>query len=79
VDAESAIEAWEALVAISHGAACTSQQYTCSHVLTAMGVSESRADGALRLSWCHLTDRPDLPAMVAAIGSIRRTPGKIAR
>ena len=71
VDAEDAIEAWEDLVAISHGAACTSQSYTCSHVLSAMNVAGWRQDGALRLSWCHFTDLPDLPAMVHAIEQIR--------
>jgi cysteine desulfurase len=71
VDAETAIEAWGDLVAVSHGAACTSQSYTCSHVLGAMNVPIWRQDGALRLSWCHLTDLPDLPAMVAAIERVR--------
>lgn len=71
VDAETAIEAWEDLVAVSHGAACTSQSYTCSHVLDAMNVPTWRQDGALRLSWCHLTDLPDLPAMVEAIERVR--------
>ena len=71
VDAESAIEAWEDLVAISHGAACTSQSYTCSHVLSAMNLPAWRQDGALRLSWCHLTETPDLPAMAEAIERIR--------
>ena len=67
VDAEAAIEAWRDLVAISHGAACTSQTYTCSHVLSAMALPAWRQDGALRLSWCHFTPMPDLDAMVEAI------------
>jgi cysteine desulfurase len=71
VDAETAIDAWEDLVAISHGAACTSQSYTCSHVLSAMKLPPWRQDGALRLSWCHFTDVPDLPAMVGAIERVR--------
>ena len=71
VDAEDAIEAWEDLVAVSHGAACTSQSYTCSHVLSAMNLASWRQDGALRLSWCHFSDLPDLPAMVRAIEQIR--------
>jgi cysteine desulfurase len=71
VDAETAIDAWEDLVAISHGAACTSQSYTCSHVLSAMKLPPWRQDGALRLSWCHFTDVPDLPGMVGAIERAR--------
>jgi cysteine desulfurase len=61
------MEAWHDLVAIAHGAACTSQTYTCSHVLSAMGLDQWRQDGALRLSWSHATEMPDLSAMVEAI------------
>lgn len=71
VDAETAIEAWQDLVAISQGAACTSQTYTCSHVLRAMGLPEWRKDGALRLSWCHFTEMPDVAAMVAAVRRVQ--------
>jgi cysteine desulfurase len=78
VDAESAMEAWQDLVAVSHGAACTTQARTCSHVLAAMGIDGEREEGALRLSWCHLTPLPDLHAMVAAIAGIRQTSGSIA-
>lgn len=67
VDSESAIEAWSDLVAISDGAACTSASYTCSHVLSAMGLPEEQKEGALRLSWCHFSEMPDLDAMVRAI------------
>jgi cysteine desulfurase len=71
VDAEAAIEAWRDLAAIAHGAACTAQTYTCSHVLSAMGLARWRQDGALRLSWCHLTDMPDTSLMVRAIADLR--------
>lgn len=71
IDAETAIDAWEHLVAVSHGAACTAQTYTCSHVLSAMRLPQWRQDGALRLSWCHATEVPDLPAMVEAIEHVR--------
>jgi cysteine desulfurase len=67
VDAESAMEAWSELAAISDGAACTSASYTCSHVLSAMGLPEERMAGALRFSWCHFSEMPDLTAMVDAI------------
>jgi cysteine desulfurase len=71
VDAETAIDAWRDLVAVSHGAACTSQTYTCSHVLSAMDLPSWRQDGALRLSWCHFTPIPDLSAMVEAVERAR--------
>jgi cysteine desulfurase len=77
VEAEAAIEAWEDLAAVAHGAACTSQTYTCSHVLSAMGLPEWRRDGALRLSWCHLTELPDVAGMVAAIDRVRERAGSM--
>jgi cysteine desulfurase len=67
IEAEVAIDVWSELVAISNGAACTSQTYTCSHVLHAMGVPKSQLDGALRFSWCATTPEPDWSAMVSAV------------
>jgi cysteine desulfurase len=67
VDAETAIDAWSELAAISDGAACTSASYTCSHVLSAMRLPAEQMTGALRLSWCHSSQMPDLAAMVEAI------------
>jgi cysteine desulfurase len=67
MDAESVIEAWADYVAISNGAACTSQAYTCSHVLAAMKMSEEQKAGAVRLSWWHGSELPDFKAMVDAI------------
>jgi cysteine desulfurase len=66
-DSESTMEAWSDLVSVSSGAACSSQSYTCSHVLTAMGVPAETAAGAIRFSWCHMTETPDIPAMVRSI------------
>jgi cysteine desulfurase len=79
IDADAAIEAWQDVAAVSHGAACTSQSYTCSHVLTAMGIPDAREAGALRLSWSHLTPFPDVGAMVRAIQAIRQEHGSLAR
>ena len=64
---ETLIDAWSGLAAISDGAACTSQAYTCSHVLAAMGLSPEEEAGAVRLSWCHLSEAPDLEAMTGAL------------
>lgn len=72
LEAEEVIEAWEDLAAISDGAACTSQSYTCSHVLSAMGLPADRMAGAVRLSWCHLTRPPDAAAMAAALAASLR-------
>lgn len=58
LDSEAVMVALKDAIAISNGSACTSQNYTASHVLTAMGLPADRIKGALRLSWCHLT--PDV-------------------
>jgi cysteine desulfurase len=71
LDAETVIEAWSDLVAISDGAACTAQSYTCSHVLSAMRLPAWRKDGALRLSWCAETAEPDWHEMVTALARHR--------
>jgi cysteine desulfurase len=67
VEADTVIEAWRDLVAISNGAACTSAQVTCSHVLSAMRLPAARIAGAVRLSWQHDTPLPPTTQMVAAL------------
>ena len=78
-DRETLIEAWTDLAAISDGAACTSQSYTCSHVLAAMGLSPEDEAGAVRLSWCHISEMPDLEAMTGALlaGTVSGAPRSI--
>jgi cysteine desulfurase len=66
-DSESIMSAWSELVAVSSGAACSSQSYTCSHVLAAMGISSANAAAAIRFSWCHMSEMPDTAAMVDAL------------
>lgn len=55
VDAEAAMVSLKGLAAVSNGSACTSQSYTPSHVLKAMGLTDDQVSSALRLSWSHLT------------------------
>jgi cysteine desulfurase len=59
------------IIAISNGSACTSQSLTPSHVLTAMGLPRDQVDGAVRLSWCHLTPDPDWNEVVSAIRKLQ--------
>jgi cysteine desulfurase len=68
LDTEAIILILRDLVAISNGSACTSAQYEPSHVLRAMAADEDQLNGAVRLSWSHLT--PDPPA-VDAVTAIR--------
>ncbi len=56
VDSEAAILALRDLVALSNGAACSSNAYQRSHVLAAMGLDSATIESAVRLSWCHLTE-----------------------
>jgi len=67
LDAETAIDAWSELVSISNGAACSSQRYTCSHVLSAMRLPEWRKDGAVRFSWHADSPETDWGALVTAV------------
>jgi cysteine desulfurase len=69
-------------IAASSGSACTSGDIEPSHVLTAMGYSDSEARGSLRLTLGHSTEEADitttlqrLPAIVERLhGLSTRTP-----
>lgn len=53
VDSEALMMALRPSVAISNGSACTSRQYSPSHVLSAMGHSEEYISSCVRISWGH--------------------------
>ncbi len=59
LDSEAIMLALKDQIAISNGSACTSHSYELSHVLTAMGLERDTVQGAVRLSWSHLTQEPD--------------------
>jgi cysteine desulfurase len=67
LDSEALMLGLKDLIATSNGSACTSSSYTPSHVLTAMGLGEATVQGAVRISWCHLTPAIDWPAVVGRI------------
>jgi cysteine desulfurase len=71
LDSEAVMLALKDLVSISNGSACTSQNYTVSHVLTAMGLSQDHVKGALRFSWCHLTPEPPWERVVDVLKSLK--------
>ena len=71
VDSEALMVAVKDLVAVSNGSACTSQSYTPSHVLEAMGLSREAVAGAVRMSWCHMTPEVDWEGVAARIHSLR--------
>ena len=70
LDGEAVIVAVKDLIAISNGSACTSQSYTPSHVLDAMGLPKEQIRGALRISWSHLTGPVDWEAVTNRITSL---------
>ncbi len=72
VDSEELMEALRDVAAVSTGAACTATSKTCSHVLQAMGLSEEQQHGAIRLSWCHLTEEPNWERFVQTIANLRQ-------
>ncbi|ABQ26650.1 cysteine desulfurase DndA [Geotalea uraniireducens] len=71
LDSEALIVALKDLIAISNGSACTSSNYTPSHVLKAMGMSDDEANACVRLSWCHMTTEIDWDAVACRISSLR--------
>lgn len=70
LDSEAAMLALKGSIAISNGSACTSSNYTSSHVLQAMNLSEEKIQGALRISWCHLTEPVDWQEIVKQLQQI---------
>lgn len=67
LDSEALIVALKDLVAISNGSACTSSNYTPSHVLKAMGMNDDEANACIRISWSHLTPKVDWEAVAERI------------
>jgi cysteine desulfurase len=67
LDSEAVMVALKESIAISNGSACTSQSYEPSHVLKAMGLPDTIIQGALRLSWCHMTEEPDWDKVVQVV------------
>jgi cysteine desulfurase len=59
-DGETVVERLEGIAAVATGSACTSVCATASHVLAAMRIPPEQLDGAIRLSWCHLTPEQQL-------------------
>jgi cysteine desulfurase len=66
-------------VAVSSGSACSSGKVEASHVLSAMGVSEDLAKGAIRVSLGFATKRADIERFLKAFGElIKRLRPKVA-
>lgn len=59
IDSEALMVALKEEIAISNGSACTSHSYQPSHVLKAMQIPDEAIQGAIRISWCHMTEEVD--------------------
>lgn len=71
LDSEAVMLVLKDAVALSNGSACTSASYEPSHVLNAMGLPRERVDGALRFSWCHISEEPDWDEVAQRIRSLQ--------
>lgn len=71
IDSEAVMVALRDVAAVSNGSACTSQSYSPSHVLEAMGLPPEAISGAIRVSWSHLTPDVDWPLLAARIEALR--------
>lgn len=71
IDSEALMVALKDEVAISNGSACTSQSYQPSHVLKAMKVPSSIIQGAIRVSWSHMTNEPNWSRVADIIRNLR--------
>ncbi|MDD9973133.1 MAG: cysteine desulfurase DndA [Candidatus Poribacteria bacterium] len=69
-DSEAVMVALKDVAAVSNGSACTSQSYTPSHVLEAMGLPDEAIAGAIRVSWSHLTPDVDWLLLVSRIAAL---------
>ncbi len=70
INSEALMLALKGIVATSNGSACTSQNYTPSHVLKAMGIPDEQIESSVRISWCHMTPDPDWQELTRTIKSL---------
>jgi cysteine desulfurase len=70
IDSDAIMIALRDEIAISNGSACTSSSYQPSHVLKAMGITDSDAQAATRWSWCHRTAAPNWPVVSEVIKAL---------
>ncbi|MCH2104254.1 MAG: aminotransferase class V-fold PLP-dependent enzyme [Planctomycetes bacterium] len=71
VDSEALMVFLKNEIAVSNGSACTSHEYKPSHVLEAMGLERKRIEGAVRLSWCHMTEKVDWEQVATTISRLQ--------
>ena len=73
VDSEGLMMVLRDVMAISNGSACTSESYTPSHVLKAMGLTDDDISTSIRISWGPSVTPDEVPIgkLIDAVISIR--------
>ena len=71
VDSEALMMAVRTELAFSNGSACTSADYSPSHVLQAMGLCDDEIESAVRLSWGPGIDRIPAQPIADAVRAFR--------
>jgi cysteine desulfurase len=64
VDSEALMLATKQYCSLSNGSACTSHDYSHSHVLTAMGLPDERIESAIRMSWGKESDNASILSLI---------------
>ena len=67
IESEALMLSTKQYCGISNGSACTSQDYSPSYVLTAMGLDSDRISSAIRLSWGAKTDKNELATQLTEL------------
>lgn len=67
IESEALMLSTKQYCGISNGSACTSQDYSPSYVLTAMGLNPDRVSSAIRLSWGAKTDKNELATQLTEL------------
>lgn len=67
IESEALMLSTKQYCGISNGSACTSQDYSPSYVLTAMGLNPDRVSSAIRLSWGAKTDKNELATQLTKL------------
>jgi cysteine desulfurase len=71
VDSEALMLATKQYCSLSNGSACTSHDYTHSHVLAAMGLSTERIESAIRMSWGMEFNKDMMSAVFDGVSSLK--------
>ncbi|WFR58136.1 aminotransferase class V-fold PLP-dependent enzyme [Anaerocolumna sp. AGMB13025] len=72
VESEALMLSTKQYCSISNGSACTSQDYSPSYVLTAMGLDQDRISSAIRLSWGAKTNKDELISQLLEVVNVAK-------